>query len=137
MKKEEIIKLLNEDITGEIEAILIYMRNSFVTENCPPSRKMEEVAKDEMRHTEWLAELIVDLGGVPSMEHMPLNFGREGAEGFLKRLIGLEEGAIAQYKDHISQIPNEEIKKKLRHILEEEEGHLKEFKEQLEKVIKA
>ena len=136
MDKKEIIKLLNEDITGEIEAILIYMRNSFVTENCPPSRKMEEVAKDEMRHTEWLAELIVDLGGVPSMEHKALNFGKEGAEGFLTRLVGLEEGAISQYKDHIKRIPDEEIKKKLQHILEEEEEHLKGFKEHLEKLKK-
>ena len=111
MDKKEIIRLLNEDITGEIEAILIYMRNSFVTENCPPSRKMEEVAKDEMRHTEWLAELIVDLGGTPSMEHKALSFGKEGAEGFLTRLVGLEEGAIAQYKDHIKRIPDEDIKR--------------------------
>jgi len=94
------------------------------------------VAKDEMRHTEWLAELIVDLGGVPSMEHKALNFGKEGAEGFLTRLVGLEEGAIAQYKDHIKRIPDEEIKKKLQHILEEEEEHLKGFKEHLEKLKK-
>ena len=32
MKKSEIIHLLNEDLSGEIEAILTYMGNSFVTE---------------------------------------------------------------------------------------------------------
>ena len=31
MKKSQIIDLLNKDLTGEIEAILIYMRDSFVT----------------------------------------------------------------------------------------------------------
>ena len=56
MKKSEIIKLLNKDLTGEIEAILIYMRDSFVTSQCKPSRTMEEIAKDEMRHAEKLAK---------------------------------------------------------------------------------
>jgi len=92
---------------------------------------MEEIAKDEMRHAEKLSELIVDLGGVPSMEHRELNFGKGGPKGYLRRLIELEEGAIAMYKEHIAIIPDEKIKKLLTHILHEEEGHLQEFIEQL------
>ncbi len=131
MKKSEIIALLNQDLTGEIEAILIYMRNSFVTDQCRPSREMEEIAKDEMRHAEKLSELIVDLGGVPSMEHRELNFGKGGPKGYLRRLIELEKGAISMYREHIEIIPDEKIKKLLTHILHEEEEHLEEFREQL------
>ena len=131
MKKADIISLLNQDLTGEIEAILIYMRNSFVTPQCRPSREMEEIAKDEMRHAEKISELIVDLGGVPSMEHRELNFGKGGPKGYLRRLIELEKGAIAMYKEHIEIIPDQKIKKLLTHILHEEEGHLEEFTEQL------
>jgi bacterioferritin len=131
MKKSEIIGLLNQDLTGEIEAILIYMRDSFVTSRCDPSRKMEEIAKDEMRHSEILAEVIVDLGGIPSMLHKELDFGKGGTKGFLKKLISLEKGAIAMYKEHIAAIPDDTIKKKLTHILHEEEEHLEEFLEQL------
>lgn len=132
MKKTEIIRLLNNDLTGEIEAILIYMRNSFVTPECPPSRTMEEIAKDEMRHAEKLSELIVDLGGVPSMLHRELDFGKKGTTGYLRRLIALEKGAIAMYKEHIELISDEKIKKTLTHILHEEEEHLEEFTEQLQ-----
>ena len=132
MKRSEIINLLNKDLTGEIEAILIYMRNSFVTPQCRPSREMEEIAKDEMRHAEKLSELIVDLGGIPSMEHRELNFGKGGPKGYLRRLIELEKGAITMYKEHIEIIPDEKIKKLLTHILHEEEGHLEEFIEQLD-----
>ena len=82
MKKSEIIGLLNQDLTGEIEAILIYMRDSFVTPQCGPSRKMEEIARDEMRHSEILAEMIVDLGGTPSMLHKELDFGKGGRKAF-------------------------------------------------------
>jgi bacterioferritin len=131
MKKSGIIGLLNQDLTGEIEAILIYMRDSFVTSQCDPSRKMEEIAKDEMRHAEILAEVIVDLGGIPSMLHKELDFGKGGTKGFLKKLISLEKGAIAMYKEHIAAIPDDKIKKKLTHILHEEEEHLEEFVEQL------
>lgn len=131
MKKADVVKLLNQDLTGEIEAILIYMRDSFVTESCPPSRTMEEIARDEMRHAEKLAELIVDLGGVPSMEHRKLDFGRTGVKGYLRRLISLEKEAIAQYKTHIAAIPDPRIRKTLTHILHEEEEHLEEFTELL------
>ena len=131
MKNKEIIDLLNQDLTGELEAILIYMRDSFVTAQCNPSRKMEEIAKDEMRHAEKLSEMIVDLGGVPSMLHKELDFGQRGAKGYLKKLVSLEKGAIAMYSEHIEIIPDKKIKKLLTHILHEEEEHLEEFTELL------
>jgi len=131
MKKTDIVNLLNQDLTGEIEAILIYMRNSFVTPHCEPSRTMEEIARDEMRHAEILSELIVDLGGTPSMLHKELDFGKGGPKGFLRKLISLEQGAIAMYTGHIASIPDEKIKKKLTHILHEEQEHLEEFTEKL------
>lgn len=134
MEKKKIIELLNNDLTGEIEAILVYMRDSFVTANCKPSREMEEIAKDEMRHAEKLAEIIVDLGGIPSMEHRELNFGGNDVRGYLKRLIALEKEAIAMYNEHIAAIPDKKIKKALTHILHEEEEHLEEFKELLKAV---
>ncbi len=133
MDTQEIISLLNQDLSGEIEAILTYMRNSFVAEDCKPSREMEEIAKDEMRHVEWLADLIVDLGGIPSMEHRPLNFGGGSVREYLVRLVSLEEGAIAQYRDHIGRIPDEKIQKRLTHILHEEEDHLEEFRKLLQR----
>lgn len=131
MKNAEIVKLLNQDLSGEIEAILVYMRDSFVTEICEPSREMEEIAKDEMRHAEKLSEVIVDLGGIPTMEHRELDFGGRSVKSYLKRLIHLEQEAIAMYTDHIARIPDEKIKRLLTHILHEEEEHLEEFREQL------
>lgn len=128
MKKSEIIKLLNQDLSGEIEAILTYMRDSFVTEACRPSRHIEEIAKDEMRHAEKLAEMVVDLGGVPTMMHRELNFGKNSVKGYLMRLMDMEQEAIEMYKDHITAVPDEEIKRKLMHILHEEEEHYEEFK---------
>lgn len=134
MTSREIISLLNKDLSGEIEAILIYMRDSFVTGDCKPSREMEEIARDEMRHAEKLAEMIVDLNGTPAMEHRKLNFGGRNVKGYLKRLVALEEGAIAMYREHIKLIPDKKIKKALTHILHEEEEHKEKFKKLLKAV---
>ena len=126
MKKKEIIALLNQDLSGEIEAIMTYMRNSFITGECKPSRTMEEIARDEMRHADKLAEMIVDLGGIPAMVYRELDFGRKGVKGSLSRIAALEKEAIATYKEHIKAIPDEEIKKTLTHILHEEQVHLED-----------
>ena len=136
MKNEEVVRLLNEDITGEIDAILTYMRNAFVTEHILTMHEMEEIGKDEMRHVEWLSALVTDFGGVPTMVHHPLSFGGDTTEDFLKRAIALEKGAIAQYKDHIERIDHKEVVEVLKVILWEEENHLEEFEEILEKFEK-
>jgi bacterioferritin len=132
MPKEKVIRLLNEDITGEIDAILTYMRNAFVSQDILTTHEMEEIGKDEMRHVEWLSELVTDFGGIPTMVHHPLSFGGKTEKDFLKRAVELEQGAVAQYKDHIKKIDHPKVIEVLKVILWEEENHLEEFKEILE-----
>ena len=132
MKKEEVVQLLNEDITGEIDAILTYMRNAFVSTQCPPNFVLEEIGKDEMRHVEWISELVTDFGGVPTMVHHELAFGGNTTADFLKRSVQLEKETIAQYRNHINKIDHKEVVEVLKVILWEEEKHLKEFQELLE-----
>ncbi|HMB46191.1 MAG TPA: hypothetical protein VKL21_10250, partial [Candidatus Methanoperedens sp.] len=73
MEADEIIRILNQDFIREIEATLIYVRNAFIIPQCDPSRVTEAIAVDEMRHMNWLADLIVRRGGKPSMEHKELD----------------------------------------------------------------
>jgi bacterioferritin len=134
MPAEEVVKLLNQDITGEIDAILTYMRNAFVSEHCESSSEMEEIGKDEMRHVEWLSGLVTDFGGTPTMVHHELSFGGHSTADFLKRAIQLEKGAIVQYRDHIQKIDHKGVVEYLEVILWEEEKHLKEFMELLEEL---
>lgn len=132
MKKEDVVQLLNEDITGEIDAIMTYMRNAFVSEHILTTHEMEEIGKDEMRHVEWLSELVTAFGGIPTMVHHELHFGGKTPKDFVRRAIDLEKGAIKQYKDHIQKIDHKEVVEVLEVILWEEEGHLEEFEEILE-----
>jgi bacterioferritin len=125
----EVIRMLNEDLTGEVEAILVYSHSHFVLEDeAPTALAMLEIAIDEMRHVQWLAEQIVELGGEPQLLPHRVRFaGRDLAEA-LQRGIDLEREAIANYNAHIAAIADPAIQRMLAHIRDEEVDHEEEFK---------
>jgi bacterioferritin len=131
----DIIKLLNEDFVRELEASMIYVYNSFIMKECDPSRVTEAISVDEMRHMWWLADLITKRGGKPTMEHKELDFGEDTLESMLKRQIQLETDGINRYNHQIDIIDNDdEVVGVLKHILDEEKRHRKEFKMRLEEL---
>ncbi len=116
----------------ELEAPLVYTRNSFIMEKCEPSRVTEAISVDEMRHMWWLADLIVKRGGKPTMNHKELDFGGDDMRGQLEKQISLEASAIEKYMQQIKNISDREVIGILKHILSEEKGHRKEFRTSLE-----
>lgn len=132
MDNDEIIKILNMNFVRELEASMIYVRNSFLMEPCDPSRVTESISVDEMRHMWWLAELIVNRGGKPTMEHKELDFGGDDLKGQLERQIELETEGINLYTKQIAEIDDDEVVGVLKHILDEEKRHRKEFRIRLE-----
>jgi bacterioferritin len=136
MKRKEIIKLLNDNFVRELEATMIYSRNYFLMEECDVSRITEAISVDEMRHMWWLADLITKRGGKPTMEHQELDFGGDDLKGMLERQIRLESEGIEIYTQQIKELPDEEVVGVLKHILDEEKRHRKEFRERMEKYVK-
>lgn len=134
MTTKEIINLLNKDFAGEVEAILTYMKHFLTIKECEPSREIEEISVDEMRHAEWLGDMIVKLGGEPEINHAKLDFGGRRMDDMLFRDVVLEEGAIKQYQEHIEAIREPKVKKLLAKIKAEEEEHLDKFKEMIEEI---
>ncbi len=134
MEADEIIRILNQDFIREIEATLIYVRNAFIIQKCDPARVTEAIAVDEMRHMNWLADLIVKRGGKPSMEHKELDFGGDDLYGQLKKQISLETEGIEIYSQQIESIDDAEVVGVLKHILDEEKRHRKEFRMRLDKL---
>ncbi len=126
---------MNEDFVYEIEATLIYVRNAFIMPQCDPSRVTEAIAVDEMRHMNWLADLIVKRGGKPIMEHQELDFGGDDLRGQLQMQVTLETEAVERYKRHIEMVGDidKEVVGVLRHILDEEKRHRKEFTMRLDR----
>jgi bacterioferritin len=134
LEVEEIIRILNEDFVREIEATMVYVRNAFVMDQCDPSRVTEDIAIDEMRHMNWLADLIVKRGGKPTMVHKELDFGGDDLKSQLEKQIALETEGIERYKQQIDAIDDAEVVGVLKHILDEEKRHRKEFTMRLERV---
>lgn len=131
MNQEDILKLLNEAFMHELKNSMVYVRNSFVIRQCDPSRVTEAIAVDEMRHMWWLADLIVKRGGKPTMEHEELDFGGDDLKGMLEKQVVLETEAIEMYKRSIAIIDDPEVVGVMKHALDEEKRHRKEFKERL------
>ncbi len=123
--------MLNEDFVAELETTMTYVFNSFVMEECDPSRVTEAISVDEMRHMWWLADLITKRGGKPIMEHKELNFGGKSLGEMLQRQIDMESEGIDKYTYQIGVIDDEEVVGGLKHIRDEERRHRKEFRERL------
>ena len=135
LDNKELIHLLNEDFAAEIYATMVYVRNAFVM-HCDPSRITEAISIDEMRHMNWLAELIIKRGGKPNMDHKEIDFGGDNLRSQLELQKALETEAIDRYKQQIELIDDPEVVGILKHILDEEKRHMKEFRMRLEKMDK-
>lgn len=134
MEKEDTIQILNEDFMRELEATLIYARNSFIMTDCASGRVTEAIAVDEMRHMWWLADLITKRGGKPAMEHKELDFGGDDLKQMLEKQISLETEGIEKYKKQIETTKDPEVIGVLKHILDEEKRHRKEFNIRLKEI---
>jgi len=130
---EEIISMLKEDFVAELEATIVYVRNAFLMSECEASRMTEAISIDEMRHMNWLGSLMVKRGGVPSMKHREPEFGGNDLKSQLEKQLELENRAVERYRNHIERIGDRdrEVAGVLRHILDEEKQHRKEFRKLL------
>jgi len=133
MKNEEIIALLNQDLEGEHGAIIQYLTHAYAIGEGEMACEIEAIAREEMRHLDWLAEVIVDLGGTPSMKRGKIRMNGESVADWMKNGVLLEEDAIEPYREHIKVIDNPRIKRLLQRILSDEESHRGDFQHFVEK----
>ncbi len=127
MEKEKIIELLNADIQDEHGAIIQYLIHAYSMGEGELSCEVEAIARDEMRHLDWLAETVTVLGGKPSLKRGSQRLGGKEVPEWMGNDVRLEEDAIANYKEHIRLIDDPKIKRLLRRILADEQAHHGKF----------
>jgi bacterioferritin len=148
MEKEEsmsqkVIALLNEARSRELTAISQYMAQHYELEDKAfgkLAKKMKEIAIQEMKHAEALAERILFLKGEPTTK--PDAAAQKGQEipAMLATDISLENAAIKMYNEAslACAAEKDQISKELfEKLLAEEEAHFNFFdntKEHLEKL---
>jgi bacterioferritin len=133
MEKEKIIELLNADLQDEHGAIIQYLNHAYAMGEGEMACEIEAIAREEMRHLDWLAETIVELGGVPSLKRGAMRMGGKSVPDWLGNDVLLEEDAISHYKEHIKMLDDPKIKRLLQRILADEESHHGDFEHFVEK----
>ncbi len=136
MDKDKIIALLNQDLKGEHGAIIQYLTHAYAMGEGEMACEIEAIAREEMRHLDWLAEVIVELGGVPSLERGKMRMGGESVADWMENNVLLEEDARNQYQEHIKAVDDQQIKRLLQRILTDEEAHHGNFQHFVDKAQK-
>jgi len=136
MDKDKIIALLNQDLEGEHAAIIQYLTQAYAMGEGEMACEIEAIAREEMRHLDWLAETIVELGGIPSLKRGRMRVDGESVTDWMKNNVLLEEDAMNPYREHIKAIDNPKIKRLLKRILSDEESHHGDFMHFVEKAQK-
>ena len=136
MDKDKIIALLNQDLEGEHAAIIQYLVHAYAMGEGEMACEIEAIAREEMRHFDWLAETIVSLGGTPSIERGDMRTGGELVPDWMKNNVLQEEDGIALYEEHIKAIDNPKIKRLLERILSDEKSHRGDFEHFVNKAQK-
>ena len=124
MDKDRIIDLLNQDIEGEHGAIIQYLTHAYAMGEGEMACEIEALAREEMRHLDWLAETIVELGGVPSLERGKMRMDGKSVADWMTNNVLLEEDGMNLYREHIKSIDDPKIKRLLQRILSDEESHM-------------
>jgi bacterioferritin len=94
MDKKKIINLLNHDLEGEHGAIIQYLIHAYAMGEGEMSCEIEALAREEMRHLDFLAETIVGLGGVPSLKRGKMRMGGKAVAEWMGNDVLLEGDAI-------------------------------------------
>jgi bacterioferritin len=124
----KLTEMLNQAIAGELQAIVQYMWHHVMVkgmDSASLSDVFEEVAMDEMKHAEKIAERLFYFDVNPTTKPNPIAVGGDPTQ-MLKADTKAEEEAITLYKDIIKQAASEHdetTRLLFEEILSEEEKH--------------
>jgi len=131
MDKKALIDALNEDLAGELSAVIQYI--TYAAKATGPYRPqlngffMAEVA-DEQGHAEFLANKIVALGGEPTTNARPVPEAKSNRE-MLEAVLSAERRAVADYTKRAEQADeygDKGLSVQLEDMVRDESGHAEE-----------
>lgn len=136
MDRTEVIQVLNRDIENEHGAIIQYLTHAYAMGEGEVACEIEAIAREEMRHLDWLAETVVDLGGTPSLVRGTMRMEGSTVPDWMRNDVLLEEDAINPYREQVATITDPKINRLLRRILADEEAHRADFEHMVQKVAR-
>jgi bacterioferritin len=131
MEKQELIDKLNDDLAGELSAVIQYLTYSArVTGPYRPQLQeffLSEVP-DEEGHAKFLANKIVALGGEPTTVPRPVPKA-EGNRAMVEAVLEAEKKAVSDYTERAQQADefgDKGLAVQLEDIISDESTHAEE-----------
>lgn len=137
MDKQALIDALNEDLSGELQAIVQYLTYSAkVTGPYRPQLAgfMQTEIQDELGHAQYLADKIVALGGQPTTEVPPIPQA-DTSKAMLEAILEAEKRAVKNYitrAEQANEYGDKGLAVQLEDIVRDETSH----SEETEKLLK-
>jgi bacterioferritin len=137
MNKQTMIEHLNEDLAGELSAIIQYL--TYAAKSTGPYRPqlaqffLTEVA-DEQLHAQFLANKIVALGGEPVTTPRPVAVAHTNRE-MLEAVLAAERRATADYTQRAreaDEMGDKGLAVQLEDMVRDESGHSEETERMLQ-----
>jgi len=128
LSRAQMIKLLNEDLAREYQAIIAYTVYSQVIKGAAYTdiaRELEKHAGEELAHAIKLAKQIDYLGGMPAVTPMPVKTSDDPVV-MLRADLENERATIAHYRERIRQaeaMGEFALSESLRSIIVQEQEH--------------
>ena len=126
--RKELIAALNEDLSGEYQAVIAYVVYSQVlkgAEYMAIAAELEKHAHEELAHALIVAKQIDYLGGMPSVRPLPVRTS-EKARDMLRFDLDNETETIHRYRQRVRQCEALEeyaMAEQIRMILVQEQEH--------------
>jgi bacterioferritin len=128
VSREDLVKLLNDDLSREYQAIIAYVNYSQVLKGAQYmniAAELETHAGEELAHALIIAKQIDYLGGMPTVTPKPVKTS-DKAEDMLRFDLDNEVDTIRNYRDRVRQadaLGEFALAEHIREILIQEQEH--------------
>ena len=128
VSREQLVALLNEDLSREYQAIIAYVVYSQVlkgAEYMSIADQLEKHAAQELQHALTVARQIDYLGGVPTVQPKPVKTS-DKAEEMLRFDLNNENETVRNYRQRVRQceaLGEYALAEQIRQILVQEQDH--------------
>lgn len=134
--REEMVRLLNEDLAREYQAIIAYVAYSQTLKGAPYTDiagELETHAAEELSHALKIARQVDYFGGTPEIRPMPVKISKD-AKAMLQFDLQNERVTIQNYRQRIQQadaMGEFALSEVLRGIIVQEQEHLQDLSDAL------
>ena len=136
MDRQELVKLMNEDLGTEYRSIVQYTQHVAALKGLEVQSLLTELRQhltQELNHAIILAEQIDFLGGVPTVE-VPAVPSETDTQRALELDLELEERQLRRYRERIEQTQQlslPDVAEALRPLLEQTQEHVRDLRSAL------